>query len=1420
MGSNDWKGIRNLCDHSSKHKDNAKSGHFGLGFKSIFHLTDMVYILSDRKLAVIEPLNTSATTKAFKLNERPELFNLFKGYFGCNESTLKHGRFHGTIIRFVLRQNSSKISSTIYTSQSLQYLIDEFQGHLHTTLLFLNNIEVVELLETRREEICSSTSAHLAPECLQKIREFRNDIRNTPEITKSALITINVLKSGKEKTFKWIISAYKTSKNISAIFKNVLKELTLFPFASVALPLILDDSTSWTQGDFMEGGTFSFLPLEPHPSFINLPVHINACFALELTRRNMLWPRSYYGSADVQMDKRLIWNKCVVSELVPVAYAATVLASIELCKKGIITIDQVYRAFPRLESSTTASLSAVYGNIFKHPVIYTYSKEWVTVEAGVYDTTSKLPLNVRNILIDCGLNLANIPDHVMEAVRHCNLTIRKVSGPLLATVIRNQIDMNENCKLDLLDYFCTSDVDFLYGLPLLPLQNGTFIKFESSARKIYVAKRSEDVEILPKASFERIMRVDLVKHVKQSLINASSRHFAQLRILDISVIAELLRAYIVNIPELNKETERWLAKLWFYIHRFTPFDLSRFEGLPIIPIDRKIVRLSSSSGMIVKQLHHLFLNEDIQTILVRMGANVITNLPSYLSGNSHLCNFYIKPPTSHGVCSTLAHLCKLDEEEFLNKFFSSTTAEEKRSLRLLFLKLDYSVGKSSLKEFLCKLPIFETLDGQFTSVNETNVAVQSIKLPVPLYKPVIDLSANPKSENLAVLLDARILTHQEFFVEVVFLAIENAYYKIGEVTDVMIHILKNYCCSMSESFQSALAGLPFITKGETLMTADRFYDPDSMVLQQVFKGEDNFPTGPYRQAEVLQVLRKVGLRTDEYVEPEDLECCALLCENDVEKGLALIEYVCRNSFLLHQLCHDAPLSAKLAGIRWIPALKERPLQYPSSLDWSCEDHIVRPIDVFEYKYSYVIGSLKSVCCQELPINVSELWFQTPSTEDIIQHLKNVVRCYSSSEKNKYSYITTQIYSELVKKPIDIVRELLHGEKWVWYGQGFCTVEDIVFKRPFIDLQPYVFLLPLELMQYRHFLTELGVRDDCYLPDVLYKIYKKHESNVKVDINKDLHICVSILNEMKSRYDDKRIKELRSSVFVPIKTENQRRLKMVLADSCYYTLNNEVITGKNIIHQLVPINTCKAFNICYANAKPNQQDDIYTTATDNDSKNLKDLISEITPTSVVQFFLSLAEEKKASELNILYDKRENWNGTSLITEKMSLSQGKSIWFQFNTVLSREDLDKMTVPNQTEKMLNFSSVYSITETPSIISGDQLIILDPQGLYLPRKRAIQLDINKHQSIIQKMNDQFELFKNVFGYNFQSYNGTLIRLPLRCDKQAEISEISNQPLNDSNILNLFAEVDDIFLIFCNNVKTINIKVLKSEFSFSNQHF
>ncbi|XP_070534807.1 sacsin-like [Ptychodera flava] len=50
----DWKGIQNV-QQSVKEKDPLKVGRFGLGFVSVYHLTDMPSLMSSNQIAFFDP---------------------------------------------------------------------------------------------------------------------------------------------------------------------------------------------------------------------------------------------------------------------------------------------------------------------------------------------------------------------------------------------------------------------------------------------------------------------------------------------------------------------------------------------------------------------------------------------------------------------------------------------------------------------------------------------------------------------------------------------------------------------------------------------------------------------------------------------------------------------------------------------------------------------------------------------------------------------------------------------------------------------------------------------------------------------------------------------------------------------------------------------------------------------------------------------------------------------------------------------------------------------------------------------------------------------------------------------------------------------------------------------------------------------
>lgn len=112
----DWKGLRMLSE-SVKQNDPFKVGYFGMGFKSVFHLTDLPSVLSGDKLGMIDPHQRffPASSHGWNIAKHPELLKTMRhqldpylGLFDCDESTFTNGYYKGTMFRFPLRSTDRK----------------------------------------------------------------------------------------------------------------------------------------------------------------------------------------------------------------------------------------------------------------------------------------------------------------------------------------------------------------------------------------------------------------------------------------------------------------------------------------------------------------------------------------------------------------------------------------------------------------------------------------------------------------------------------------------------------------------------------------------------------------------------------------------------------------------------------------------------------------------------------------------------------------------------------------------------------------------------------------------------------------------------------------------------------------------------------------------------------------------------------------------------------------------------------------------------------------------------------------------------------------------------------------------------------------------------------------------------------------
>jgi hypothetical protein len=128
------------------------------------------------------------------------------------------------------------------------------------------------------------------------------------------------------------------------------------------------------------------------------------------------------------------------------------------------------------------------------------------------------------------------------------------------------------------------------------------------------------------------------------------------------------------------------------------------------------------------------------------------------------------------------------------------------------------------------------------------------------------------------------------------------------------------------------------------------------------------------------------------------------------------------------------------------------------------------------------------------------------------------------------------------------------------------------------------------------------------------------------------------------------------------------------------------------------------------------------------------------------------------------------------------------------------------------LGFNSVYHLTDTPSIVSGESLVIFDPHTSFVPGATLSQPGLRlrfQGSSMKSTFPDQFAPYE-FFGCNMSDgYKGTLFRFPLRtpvCARKSEISQRSySLPDVDGLLGNLSAQLAN-HLLFLRSVSSIEL--------------
>jgi hypothetical protein len=540
----DFKGIISL-GMGSKQNDMNKCGKFGVGFNSVYHLTDCPqFISNDNDYVVFDPLcecfpDMDCLDPGFRIpngNIKSDFFseihNLFKIGLDLNNATM---------FRLPLRSKTSQLSSSIFNKQNIEPLIDLYSNASKDILLFLRNIKKISFykidknsngLKCLSEEVIEISEAQYLEKDdfsknLKKVydKKYSNQELSTipvKQISYSATVSNLVTK----KKFEYILLE-KVGWDANFILPNELSNLAfkMFPFASIALNI----EDIFTKNSNVAYKLYNFLPLEQESPLFS---HLNSHWCLHEENRTKLYEfgqkSNNINSIKAQFDKYAPeWNLVVINSLICPLYIElfnSVKEKInQRCSSNNLEFSELvlknyFKLFPQnLNESMLNNNNSYFNQLFKDfyskiihvacvPIISNFngSIEWYKPSEIYF--INKLELffkkkfthksKIVEILSHLGINICTDRSYLNLFKIYASIDLKQIDSQKIIEQLKANISTLHQCKIEntvfknfenyemVLTFCLDEDKVDLKGCPLLATNDSIIVVF-SSLNKLF-----------------------------------------------------------------------------------------------------------------------------------------------------------------------------------------------------------------------------------------------------------------------------------------------------------------------------------------------------------------------------------------------------------------------------------------------------------------------------------------------------------------------------------------------------------------------------------------------------------------------------------------------------------------------------------------------------------------------------------------------------------------------------------------------------------------------------------------------------------------------------------------------------------------------------------------------------------------------
>ncbi|EFA85625.1 hypothetical protein PPL_00854 [Heterostelium album PN500] len=666
----DWEGIKSLGS-GSKEMDLKSVGKFGLGINSVYHVSDILTVVSDTQMLIQDPLGlVSEKGLHFDFVENsisadyPDQAEPFK-QFGCDMTN----QFNGTIIRLPIRRVGSKIKLYPITDADFQLIFNEFIQQLHELLLFLKNILDVEVYDDNkllfRVSISNASSIEgertLVHDYISRIADTMEEynIHNFIDIIKRRTdLPVGTFTMD----LKYESAVYGTSSMSYCITQGLVKKglqtlrmnnitTKLIPWGGVAVPLGLTPQ----QTKSFQGIPFTFLPIGSQR--FNIPFHFNGFFVLSDARTDIHFSTSNYENSEEHQEFK--WNENVLTNIIPELYNHNLLKMID---NGLID------------------------------------------KKSVYCLTDDHNEDICNVLIQRSKVTIRIPNPLLQNMLELGCNIHLITPMDICRFLKSipLTEFNGSVLKYLLSNHQIIEGGYLNQLSVFPLPKGGIGSIASKHLrhpKMYFTDKSQ-FTILSSRNPDSLFDFERMLPFTDKIMSLSK--YYHVSTMDITKFIEMVEISFKEMVGINFVLSTLpddfnFAVFWDYMRNFETFQLPNFACIPVTTLHTS----SAPNAYVAPSYPKLILdtiNEPIKSIVSKLGfylAKASTREKYYFS----IENVNSEQNFVNGITSTMVLSLSSEDKNLVRKYLLSGPRNLKQSTAIF------------------ALPIFNTSIGEFSYIN-------------------------------------------------------------------------------------------------------------------------------------------------------------------------------------------------------------------------------------------------------------------------------------------------------------------------------------------------------------------------------------------------------------------------------------------------------------------------------------------------------------------------------------------------------------------------------------------------------------------------------------------------------------------------------------------------------------------------------